>query len=67
LNRHALEQNTTLFLTSHDTHDVEKISDRIIVLDKGGIILDSSLAELKKTYLNRTMEEIIQDVYRSAS
>ena len=42
-----------LFLTSHDTADIEQVCDRVIVLDKGSIITDSSLRDLKKTYMKK--------------
>lgn len=63
LNRLSKEQGTTLFLTSHDTADIEKVCDRVIVLDKGSIIHDSSLTDLKKMYKDSSMEEIIRMVY----
>ncbi len=53
LNRLSKEHGTTLFLTSHDTADIEQVCDRVIVLDHGTIIWDSSLKELKRTYLKR--------------
>lgn len=51
LNKLSKELGTTLFLTSHDTADIEQVCDRVIVLDKGAIITDSSLRDLKKTYM----------------
>lgn len=53
LNKLSKEQGTTLFLTSHDTADIEQVCDRVIVLDKGAIVLDSSLRELKKRYVKK--------------
>jgi ABC-2 type transport system ATP-binding protein len=53
LNKLSKDYGTTLFLTSHDTADIEQVCDRVIVLDKGGIIMDSSLKDLKKTYMKR--------------
>ncbi|MCE5293599.1 MAG: ATP-binding cassette domain-containing protein [Chlamydiales bacterium] len=63
LNRLTIEHQTTLFLTSHDTLDIEKIADRVLVLDKGSIILDSTLEGLKSSYKDTSMEDIIQGVY----
>lgn len=47
------EHGTTLFLTSHDTADIEQVCDRVIVLDHGRLIQDSSIKELKKTYIKK--------------
>ena len=35
LNKLSKDHGTTLFLTSHDTADIEQVCDRVIVLDKG--------------------------------
>jgi ABC-2 type transport system ATP-binding protein len=53
LNRLSKEEGTTLFLTSHDTTDIEQITNRVMVLDKGSLVVDSSLFELKKEYLKK--------------
>lgn len=45
------EKGTTIFLTSHDLGDIEKLCERIIIIDKGCIIKDESLEMLKKEYL----------------
>lgn len=66
LNRLSKEQGTTLFLTSHDTADIEQVCDRVIVLDKGKIILDSSLRELKKTYVKKKILNLTTDEERLA-
>ena len=47
------EENTTIFLTSHDTGDIEALSERIIVIDQGQIIIDQDALQLQKTYLNK--------------
>lgn len=61
LNQLSKEHNTTLFLTSHDTADIEQVCDRVIVLDKGTIVLDSSLRELKKTYVKKKILSLTTD------
>lgn len=42
------DQGTTLFLTSHDTADIEQVCERVLILDKGSLVLDSSIREMKK-------------------
>jgi ABC-2 type transport system ATP-binding protein len=61
LNKLSKEHGTTLFLTSHDTADIEQVCDRVIVLDKGAIVLDSSLRELKKTYVKKKILSLTTD------
>lgn len=56
------KQGTTLFLTSHDTADIEHICDRVIVLDKGKILKDCSLRELKKSYIKKKVLTFTTDV-----
>lgn len=67
LNKLSSDHGTTLFLTSHDTADIEQVCDRVIVLDHGDIIADSPLSELKKNYGNNSMEEVIRLLYNGAS
>lgn len=55
------ENGTTLFLTSHDTADIEQVCDRVIVLDKGRIVIDSSLKELKKSYVKKKILTLTTD------
>ncbi|MGD6833715.1 ABC transporter ATP-binding protein [Sutcliffiella halmapala] len=60
------EHETTIILTTHDMQDIEELCNRIIIIDKGTIIYDGSLIELKKTTkYNRTvkleLEESMED------
>lgn len=50
LNALAREFETTLLLTSHDTDDVERVCDRVLLIDQGHKLLDTSLAELRANY-----------------
>ncbi len=49
------EQGTTLFLTSHDTGDIEALCERTIVVNHGKIILDAATERLRYTYLTRKL------------
>lgn len=42
------EKKTTVILTTHDMQDIEALTDRIILIGKGKILLDGDLQELKK-------------------
>jgi len=61
LNRLSSDHGTTLFLTSHDTADIEQVCDRVIVLDKGSIIADSSLKQMKLSYMKKKVLKLIMD------
>lgn len=61
LNRLSKDHGTTLFLTSHDTADIEQVCDRVIVLDQGSIVIDSSLKVLKRTYMKKKILNLITD------
>ena len=50
LNEVNKQFNTTLMFTSHDMKDIEDVCERIIILEKGNILHDLPLNELKKQY-----------------
>lgn len=51
------EYKTTIFLTSHDVGDIEKLCKRIIIVNHGEIVLDDSMENLKYHYLNKKIVE----------
>ena len=51
------EYKTTIFLTSHDVGDIEKLCKRVIIINNGGIVLDDSMENLKYHYLNKKIVE----------
>lgn len=44
------ERNVTIILTTHDMVDIEKICNRVILIDKGTLKFDDSIKEFEKTY-----------------
>ncbi|MDR1692060.1 MAG: ATP-binding cassette domain-containing protein [Oscillospiraceae bacterium] len=61
------ERGTTVILTTHDMQDIEALTERILLIGKGKILLDGSLAELKKRSpeaLDMTSEEMVAALYR---
>jgi ABC-2 type transport system ATP-binding protein len=44
------ERGTTIILTTHDIMDIERLCQRVIIIDKGRVIYDGSLAELKRKF-----------------
>ena len=70
------EEHTTIFLTSHDVGDIEKLCRRIIIVNAGQIVLDDSMERLKEHYLHEkgmedadvsdiSLEEIIMEIYKA--
>ncbi len=47
------EYKTTVVLTSHDISDIEKLCKRVIIVNKGQIVLDDTMENLKYHYLNK--------------
>ena len=44
--------NTTVILTTHDMKDIEELCNRIIIIDKGKILYDGSLSNIKYRFGN---------------
>ena len=55
------EEDTTIFLTSHDLGDIEKLCKRIVIIDNGQIIKDEDIEVLKKDYLKERYITIIYE------
>jgi len=58
------ELGTTIFLTSHDVGDIEKLCKRVIIINKGKIIMDDTMQNLKS---NKPLEDIITEIYQEAT
>lgn len=53
------ERSTTVILTTHDMQDIEALTERILLIGNGKILLDGTLSELKKR--NSSYRTIIID------
>ncbi len=51
------ELKTTIFLTSHDVSDIEKLCKRVIIINNGQVVMDDSMENLKYHYLNKKIVE----------
>lgn len=51
------EYKTTIFLTSHDVGDIEKLCKRVVIINHGKLVLDDSMENLKYHYLNKKIVE----------
>ena len=61
------ERKTTVILTTHDMQDIEVLTERILLIGKGKILLDGKLKELKNrnsTVIGKTMEEMVASLYK---
>lgn len=54
---------TTVILTTHDMQDIESLTNRILLIGKGQILLDGSLEDIKNG--NDSIDETIAQLYRS--
>ena len=52
------EEKTTIFLTSHDMGDIEKLCKRMVIINCGTILLDENVKSLKYKYDNKKIISI---------
>lgn len=52
------ENETTIFLTSHDAGDIERVCKRVIIVNHGEIVLNESVKNLKYNYMNQKIIDI---------
>ena len=44
------ERQVTVILTTHDMQDIEKICERMVLIDKGTVIYDGAVAQIKERF-----------------
>lgn len=54
------ERNTTIILTTHDISDIEALCSKMIIIDKGALLYNGTLQELKNSYRNSYQAELYQ-------
>ena len=52
------EYHTTIFLTSHDISDIEKLCKRVVIINDGKIVMDDSMTNLKYHYMDKKVIEV---------
>lgn len=52
------EYHTTIFLTSHDISDIEKLCKRVIIINDGKVVLDDSMTNLKYHFMDKKTIEV---------
>lgn len=56
------KENTTIIFTTHDMQDIEKVCDRLIIIDAGKKVYDGSILEIKNIYAHcKTVEVLHED------
>lgn len=58
-------QNKAIIFSSHAMQEVEKLCDRIVIINKGRIIEEGTVEQLKSKYDNNDMEEIFMKLVGS--
>lgn len=56
-------QGTTVLLTTHDLGDIEALCQRAVILDRGRVIFDGPLADLKRAG-RQSLEEVVHAIYQ---
>ncbi|MHC4932291.1 MAG: ABC transporter ATP-binding protein, partial [Planctomycetota bacterium] len=50
---------STVLLTSHDTGDMERVCERVLVIHHGRLLLDQPVSELRKSYIKRKVVTLL--------
>ena len=64
LKEYAETRRATILFASHNMAEVERLAERVILLDAGRILEDEAPRALIKTYGRQTLEEVFLDVVR---
>lgn len=51
-------ENKTILLSSHSMREVEKLCDRVVIINKGKLVEQGTVNELKIRYKNEDLEEV---------
>ena len=55
------EENTTIFLTSHDVGDIESLCDRTIIINHGVVMKDLPTEDLAKTFVYEKYIDLVAE------
>lgn len=54
---------TTVILTTHDMQDIEALTNRIILIGKGKLLMDGNIEDIRA--INENLDEAVASLYRS--
>lgn len=57
------ERHTTVILTTHDVSDIETLCEKMLIIDKGSLLYNGNLSDLKNMYGTTDLENIIKQIY----
>ena len=52
---HSEQNGSSVLLTSHDTGDMERVCERVIVIHQGRLLLDEPVERLRREYIQRKL------------
>ena len=52
------EEGKTILFSSHSMKEVEKLCDRVVIINKGTLLENCTITELKEKYNNNDLEEV---------
>lgn len=55
---HCKEENKAIVFSSHMMNEVEKLCDRVVIINKGKVVEDGKIDKLKEKYNDQDMESI---------
>ena len=58
--RHLADQGKTIFYCSHVLDVVERLCKRVVIIEKGRIIADAQVTQLKELTAQKSLEEVFQ-------
>ncbi len=64
LEAYCAQRNATIVLTSHNMAEVERLADRIIMLEAGRVVEDGTPSALLKKFARTNLEEVFLDISR---
>jgi ABC-2 type transport system ATP-binding protein len=66
LRRIASERDMTVFITSHNMTEIDRIADRVLFLSRGRIVADDTPAQLRHRFAADDLEEVFLAVARES-